>query len=237
MQKMLNLVSKTIKKFNLIESGDSVAVCVSGGKDSMVLLECLSRIKKYFNIDFDLMAITINLNFFGDYDNFDDVKKFCSQRDIFYFVEKSIIADVVFKIRNEKSACSLCSKMRKGLINSIAKRYGCNKVALGHSLDDAVETFLMNLFSAGKLACFAPKNYLSRIDLFQIRPLIFALESDILDVATRLKLPVVESRCYVNGKTNREVVKKFLKNEEFEFKNIKKLIFSAIKNSNLEGWN
>lgn len=237
LQKILNLVSRANKEFELIRSGDKIAVAVSGGKDSLVLLECLGLMKKYFNMGFDLIAVTVNLKFHGQYDDFSEVARLCENHNIPYSVIDSDIVDIVFNIRKERSACSLCSKLRKGLINSFAEQNGCNKVALGHSLDDLVETFLMNLFSSGKLGCFSAKNFMSRKQLIQIRPLIFVSEAEISAVAKKLKLPVVKSRCYVDGKTNREVVKKFLKKSEVEFKNIKQMIFGAIKRSNLEGWN
>lgn len=236
MQKIISLVSKAIKEFDLIKDGDKIAIAVSGGKDSLVLLLCLCQIKKYFKIKFDLIVITIGLKFDGVYDDFSKVADLCRSYNVPFFIENSSISEIVFEIRNEASPCSLCSKMRKGLINSIAKRHGCNKVALGHSLDDVVETFLMNLFSSGKLACFAPKIYLSRQKLEQIRPLVFVSEQQIQKSAVKLNLPVVRSRCYVDGRTNREVVKNFLKREDLEFKNIKNLIFGAIKRSNLKGW-
>ncbi len=229
LQKLINLVSRANKEFNLIEDGDYIAVAVSGGKDSLVLLEILCRMKTFFKIKFDLIAITVNLNFYNKFDDFSEVEKICEKYKVRYFVEKSTIADVVFNIRKEHSACSLCSKMRKGLINSIAEQQGCNKIALGHSLDDAVETFLMNLFSSGKLSCFLPKNYLSRKKLIQIRPLIFATEKEIELCATKLNLPVIKSRCYVDGKTNRAKVKQMLADEEKNFINLKQLIFGAIK--------
>lgn len=236
MQKIVNLVSSANKEFKLIENGDRIAVAVSGGKDSLVLLECLGIMKKYFKIKFDLIAITINLKFYEKYDEFFGVSKICEKYGIPYIVNNSDIVDVVFKIRKEHSACSLCAKLRKGLINSIAEQNGCNKVALGHSLDDVVETFLMNLFSSGKLGCFAPKSFMSRKKLMQIRPLVLVSEAKIAAVAKKLNLPVVRSRCYVNGKTNREVVKNFLKREELEFVNIKNMIFGAIRRSSFEGW-
>lgn len=236
LQKIVNLVSKANREFNLIEDGDKVAVAVSGGKDSLVLLECLCIMRKYFRISFDLVAITINLNFYGKYDDFSEVAKFCEKHAVSYVVYESAIVDIVFNIRKERNACSLCSKLRKGLINSIAKQQGCNKVALGHSLDDTVETFLMNLFSSGKISCFSPKNFMSRMGLSRIRPMIYVSEAKIAAVAKKLKLPVVKSRCYVDGKTNRQVIKNFLAREEAEFKDIKKMVFKAIRQSNLNGW-
>ena len=236
MQKIVNLVSKVNKEFNLIENGDKIAVAVSGGKDSLVLLECLSIMRRYFEIKFDLIAITINLKFHGKYDDFSEVAKLCKKNDVPYIIYDSDIVDIVFNIRKEKSACSLCSKLRKGLINSIAKQHECNKVALAHSLDDTVETFLMNLFSSGKFSCFGPKNFLSRAELIQIRPMVFLSETKIEAVAKKLNLPVVKSRCYVDGQTNRQVMKNFLKREEAEFKNIKTMVFGAISRSKLEGW-
>lgn len=127
---------------------------------------------------FDLEAITLDAGWDNDWSG---IASYCESLGVPFHLEKTNIAQVVFDIRKEKNPCSLCAKMRRGALHSIAKAHGCNKVALGHHLDDALETFLMSLTYEGRIHTFAPRAYLSRADITLIRPMIYVLESDIID--------------------------------------------------------
>ena len=157
MQKIFGLIKKAIDEFDLIETGDKIAIGVSGGKDSLLLLEGLCRVKKYLRLNFSIIAITLDLQFGGTPSNYDSVKNICDNYNIPYIIKLTDIGDVIFNIRKETHPCSLCARMRRGALHDIAKENGCNKIAFGHHLDDAVETFLMNLFNEGRIGCFAPK--------------------------------------------------------------------------------
>lgn len=226
---------KAIKTYNLIENGDKIAVGVSGGKDSLLLLQTLYEINKYIIKNFTLIAITIDLNFDKDMD-FSQVKRYCKEHNIPYFIKKTNIYNIVFENRQETNPCSLCSRMRAATLHDVAKEKGCNKIALGHHLDDVVETFIMNLFNEGRIGCFKPKTFLSRKEITSIRPFCFVKEESILKEIKKSELTVVKSPCPVDKKTNREKVKQLLLKEETLNKGLKDRIFHAIIKANLNGW-
>lgn len=225
-QLMLSFLRKGITKYNLIKDGDKIAVGVSGGKDSVALLKLLAEYKRFSPEKFEIVAITVDLNFNNAPADYSPIKKLCDQYNIEYFVEKTEIGTVVFDIRKESNPCALCSKMRKGALNTLAKKLGCNKVALGHHRDDLIDTFMLSLFYEGKLSTFAPKSYLDKMDLTLIRPLIFAKEVDITSFSK--DLPIVKSCCPANKKTKREYVKNVLKDIGQEIPNVRDMFFSAL---------
>jgi len=153
-----------------------------------------------------------------------------------YILERTRIGEIVFDIRKEKHPCSLCAKMRRGALHETAKAHGCNKLALGHHYDDAIETFMMNLFTEGRLGCFAPKSYLSKRDLWMIRPMVFAPERDVRKAAERNALPIVKSKCPADGTTSRQKMKEFLREREKEDDGFKFRLFGAMRRADLDGW-
>ena len=170
---------KAINEFDLIQDGDRIAVGVSGGKDSLVLLEGLIRLKRFIGIDYSIVAITLDPQFNGVQGDYSSVAELCDREGVEYRLERTHIGEIVFDIRKETNPCSLCAKMRRGALHDTAIEMGCNKIALGHHYNDAVETFVMNLFTEGRIGCFSPKTYLSKKDITLIRPLVFASESEI----------------------------------------------------------
>jgi len=167
---------KAIEDYNMIEDGDKIAVALSGGKDSISLLKGLKNLQIFYPKKFDLIAISVNPGF----ESFDTelLQKTCDEIGVPFFEEKYDISKIVFEDRKEKNPCSLCANLRRGILNSAAKREHCNKIALGHNLDDVIETFLMNLFFAGNISTFSPTSYMSRSGLTVIRPLVYASEKD-----------------------------------------------------------
>lgn len=236
MQKILGLMRKAIHEFDLIEDGDKVAIGVSGGKDSLILLEGLSRIKTFLPINLDIIAITLDLQFDNTPSDYSSIQAICDKYKIPYIVQTTNIADVVFNIKKEPHPCSLCARMRRGALHDAAKKNNCNKIAFGHHFDDAVETFIMNLFNEGRIDCFSPKTYLSRKDITLIRPLVFASEQEIIRVANKLDLKIVKNKCPVDGKTNRQATKEFLAEKEKSDPGFKDRIFGAIRRKNINGW-
>lgn len=225
-QKMLSVVRKGITKYKLIKDGDKIAVGVSGGKDSVTLLKLLAEYRRFSPERFSLIAISVDLNFKDNPTNFTPLKEFCQSIDVELFIEKTDIGQVVFDVRKESNPCALCSKMRKGALNNLAKKLGCNKVALGHHADDLTDTLLLSLFYEGRLSTFAPKSYLDKIDLTLIRPMVMVREADIISYAKNL--PITKSCCPANTLTKREYVKDVVKEISRTIPNIREMLFTAL---------
>ena len=234
LQKVIGKMRKAIEDFDMIQDGDKIAVGLSGGKDSITLLHALNNLRRYYDKKFELVAITIhpgNENF-----KTDKLKEMCNKMEIEYIEYMSNIFEVVFEIRKEKSPCSLCANMRRGMLNSIAIENGCNKIALGHHMDDVIETAVMNLFLNGNFNTFAPVTYLSRSDVKTIRPLIYVSEKELRSAARENNYPVIDKTCPKDGFTKREYIKELIKNTQVDIHDIKKNIFGAIKRSDIKGW-
>ena len=142
MQKMMGLLRRCVEDYNMIADGDKIAVGVSGGKDSLVLLKLMAELRRYHNKTFELQAITIDMGLGMD---FSGIGKLCEELNVPYTVVRTEIGPIIFDYRKEKNPCSMCAKMRRGALNQALKDLGCNKLALGHHYDDAVETFVMSL--------------------------------------------------------------------------------------------
>lgn len=236
MQRMLGYMRKAIQEFDLIQDGDKIGVGVSGGKDSVVLLKGLVMLKKFIGIDYEVVAITLDPRFNGKDGNYQAMQELCDELGIQYILQKTDIGDIIFEHRKEKHPCSLCARMRRGALHDICVANGCNKIALGHHYDDAVETFVMNLFIEGRIGCFSPKSYLSRKDISIIRPLVFAEEKEIRSCAKKNNLPIVKSKCPVDGTTKRQETKEFLKKMEKDSEGFKFRLFGAMRRGEVDGW-
>ena len=173
LQKLLSYVRRAVEDYHMIEQGDKIAVGVSGGKDSICLLLALKHLQRFYPKKFELEAITVSLGLPGAV--YDDIEAFCNEIGVHYTVVHTDIGQIIFHERKEKNPCSLCAKMRKGALNDMAEKLGCNKVALGHNKDDVVETFFMSLFYEGRINCFAPVSFLDRKQIYSIRPLMYVL--------------------------------------------------------------
>lgn len=224
MRKILSGLRKAIEEYHLIETGDKIAVGLSGGKDSLCLLSALSEYKKYIFSQFDLVAIAVDLT--NGKNNYKNLKTFCKKNGVNLEIVPSNVFEIVFEIRKEKNPCSLCANLRRGLLNSKAKDLGCNKVALGHHRDDLIETFILSLFFEGRLSTFKPKTYLSKTDLTVIRPMIFVEEKEIERIAKNL--PVLHNDCPADKHTEREKAKQVLTTLETKYPGCKEKIFNAI---------
>ena len=227
-------VRRAVDDYGMINEGDRVAVGVSGGKDSMLLLAALRQLQSYYPKRFELGAITIELGFEGM--DFTPVKRFCEERGIEYTCVKTDIKEVVFDVRQEDNPCSLCAKMRRGALNNTLRERGMNKLALGHHFDDAVETFMMSLLFEGRLSCFQPVTYLDRSGVTQIRPLIYAGEQRIANLAAALELPIVENPCPQDETSKRYEIKQLLKSMCAEYPDMKTKVFGAMQRLPLPGW-
>lgn len=234
LQKLLSYTRKAVDEYQMIEENDHIAVGISGGKDSLTLLYALHGLMRFYPKNFKLTAITIDLG----YENFDltPVSKLCEELEIPYYIVKSDIYHILFDIRKESNPCSLCAKMRKGALNEEVKKLGCNKVAYAHHKDDIIETMLLSLIFEGRFYSFSPKTYLDRMDLTVIRPLMFVDEMEICGFRNKYSLPVVESKCPVDGYTKRQYAKELLKQLNTEHPGARERMFHAILNGDLKGW-
>lgn len=233
MRKILSSMRRAIQDYNMISPNDKIAVGVSGGKDSLALLCALAAYRKFSEIPFEVMGITLNLGFDGvDYFS---VSSLCEEIGVEYVVKNTDIAQIIFDIRQEKNPCSLCSKMRRGALNDLAIEHGCNKVALGHHNEDVIETFFLSLFYEGRLNCFSPVTYLSRTDINVIRPFIYTSEGDIKGYARRTNLPIVHNPCPMDGASKRNDIKTFVNEKETLDHSFKTRMMHAIQ-TGLDDW-
>ena len=235
LQQVLSLVRKACEEYNMIEEGDKIAVGISGGKDSLTLLYALAHLRRFYPRKFELYAITVDLGF--DNLNLDKIKELCKDLEVDYTVVKTDIANIVFNERKEKSPCSLCAKMRKGALNDAMKQKGINKIAYAHHKDDVVDTMMMSLIYEGRFHTFSPVTYLDRTELYVIRPLMYMKEADVIGFVNKYNVPVVKSPCPVDKHTKREYVKDLLKEISKDNPGVKDRMFTAIKDSNIKGWN
>lgn len=234
MKRLLSFVRRAVDDYNMIEEGDVIAVGVSGGKDSLTLLETLATMRRFYPKKYEVKAITIDMGF--PEADFSSIKDFCDRLQVEYIIAKTEIAKIIFDVRKETNPCSLCARMRRGSLHSAAQQAGCNKVALGHHFDDAVETFMMNLFFEGRLGCFSPLTYLSNRKITLIRPLIYAEEKDVSYFARKRSLPIAKNPCPEDHNTERENMKKLLISLEHDNKGLRHRIFHAICKGELDGF-
>ncbi|MEA1961587.1 MAG: ATP-binding protein [Bacillota bacterium] len=214
-------------KYNLIETGDCVAVGISGGKDSLTLLYFLTLLKKYTPLQFDLIPIHLDLGWENDTT---PIKQFCESLGLSLYIEHTNIRQIVFDVREEHNPCSLCSNLRRGALNRTAKKLGCNKVALGHHMDDVVHTLLLSVLFEGRYHLFKPKTYLDRIDITVIRPMLYFEEKEVEDFIESKNIVTVTNRCVADGWTRREDMKKLTDDLCKRYPDAKQKILSSIEN-------
>ena len=234
MQRMLSYIRKAIDDYNMIEDGDKIAVGLSGGKDSITLLMALKALQRFYDKKFELVAISINPGF--EFFNGGFLKNLCQDIGVEYVEEETHIKEIVFDIRDEKNPCSLCANLRRGILNSVAIREGCNKIALGHNEDDVLETFFLNLLYGGNINTFAPKSYMDRSKITLIRPLIYAPEKSIKTFIKKNNIEVMPKVCPMDGVSKREDMKKLIWKFQKEIPNVKANIYGAIKRGKIKGW-
>ena len=233
-KRVLSFTRRAIDDYKMISAGDKIAVGISGGKDSLTLLCALAQLRRFYPEPFEIVAITVNMGLEGM--DFSAVAELCRRLDVPYHTVPTEIYKIIFEVRKEANPCALCAKMRRGALHTAAKELGCNKVALGHHFDDVVETFMLNLFFEGRLGCFQPVTYLSRMDIHLIRPMIYMPEKDVKYFTNKVGLPIVKSTCPADGATEREEMKKLLSTLERENKGLRYRIFGAIQRGGIDGF-
>ncbi len=236
MRRIVSRVRAAVDDYKMISAGDKIAVGVSGGKDSLLLLKALCELKRFYSNEFQLVAITVDMRFGKQDGDFSPIARLCEDYGVEYIVKPTDLYEIIFEVRKEENPCALCARMRRGILHDTAKELGCNKIALGHHLDDAAETFMMNLLLESRIGCFAPVTYLSRKDITMIRPLIYIREREAVAAADRLQLPVVESKCPANGLTKREDVKNLLQALSEQYGDVPERIIGAMQRGNIDRW-
>ena len=228
------LVRRCVEDYRMIDAGDTVAVGVSGGKDSLVTLTALARLRAFYPIPFTVHAITLETGTPGMC--FDAVADLCRQLDVPYTRIQVPVYDIVFNERKEKNPCSLCAKMRRGALCTALSERGITKLALGHHFDDAVETFLLSLVYEGRISCFQPVTHMTRTGVDQIRPMLYAGEVRIANLAKALALPIVETPCPEDRGSKRYEIKQFIRTMSQTYPDLRSKVFGAIQRAPLDGW-
>ncbi len=236
MNNVIGKVRRALDEYSMINDNDKVAIALSGGKDSVALLVALCEIKKYYSKKFEVIAITLDPCFNNKKTDFSSISKLCEKLNVQHIIKKTNLWEIIFDIRKERSPCSLCAKMRRGILHTVCIEHNCQRIALGHHQDDAIETFLMNLFHNGKLECFSPLSYLSRRNLFMIRPMILCNEKEIKNFIFNYNLPTCKSNCPMDGHTERENFKNLTNLIESKYPNLRKNLINSLKKSNLNNW-
>lgn len=236
MRHILGTLRRCDEEFNLIKDGDCIAVAVSGGKDSIALLNAMQLYRYFSKSKFTIKAVSVDLGQKGFFDS-EPIRKLCDKWGVEYHVIKTNIASIIFDDRKEKNPCSLCSKMRRGSIHDWCKENNCNKVALGHHREDAIETFMMSLLFEGRMSTLPPITWMDRSDIEQIRPLLFCPEKEIIKAVKKHNLPITKSKCPVDGKTNRENIKNLIKSfHNFSTEPEKYMLLALQKTHNYNLW-
>ncbi len=230
MKKILGTIRKADQEFGLIEEGDKIAIGVSGGKDSMVLLYALHLYQKFAPVKFELVGITLKLGFPGM--DFNPVVEFCEKHGIEYHLVDTQVYEIL-KLNADDSGripCSLCSKFKKAILINSAKELGCNKVTMAHHADDAVKTLVLNSMFNGYLSTFKPKMYLDRSDVTFIRPLVYCYEEELIKAAAK-HVPIVPSTCPMDKHTKREDVKTLLKKLYADYPMARQNLLNTLSNA------
>lgn len=230
-RKVKRLTGQAVGDFNLIEDGDRIAVAVSGGKDSYALLHILTELQRRAPINYELIAVNVDAGFQGyrkdvlaDYLNKCGFQTHMESTNCTQIIEE--------KKRPGSSYCAFCARLRRGVLYTVADRLGCNKIALGHHLDDFIETLLLNQFYVGKLAAMSPKLLADNKRHTVIRPLVYVEESDIIELAGQNEFPIIDCGCPVMGQEDqkRQRMKSLLAELQKENSYLKSSMIRALGN-------
>lgn len=221
-------IGKANEDHTLVEEGDHIAIGLSGGKDSTTLVWMMNEWRKFSPVNFKITAITLDMGWEGD---LSPLVSLCKELDIPYHIEKTKIGPIVFETRKESNPCSLCAKLRRGTLHNVAKNLGCNKVALGHHLDDVLETLLLCMSFESRIKTFKPKTYLDRADITLIRPMIYVEEKTILKIVKKLELPIIHNPCPANGYTKRKDMREVLDVWEKHSPELRDKLLGALRSS------
>lgn len=232
MKRLLGDIRRADTDFSMIEAGDHVAVGVSGGKDSLVLLRALHIYSQFSVKPFRITALTLKT---GDPFDVSPIRALCEELDIPYIVEECDLLYQLFEVRKAENPCALCARLRRGALIRMAKDAGCNKLALGHHREDAEETLLMSVLYEARLHTFHPVTHMDEQDITVIRPMIYAPEKDVIHLAKKLSVPVVKNPCPVDGHTTRQEIKELLNDLTRRYPRAKEYLLTALKDEKRYG--
>jgi len=229
-KKIINATSKAIKDFSMIEDDDFIMICISGGKDSYTMLDMMIHLQKYGNTKFNFIVVNMDQKQPGFPKEI--LPKYLNNLDLNYkIIEKDTYSIVKEKIPEGKTMCSLCSRLRRGTLYDLARDLNCNKIALGHHMDDIIETYFLNLFFSGKMEAMPPKYLIDKGDLMVLRPLSYCKESDIETYSKLMKFPIIPCNlCGSQTNLQRKKIKKMIQDWELTYPNRKAIIFNALQN-------
>lgn len=220
----------------MIDDGDVIAVGISGGKDSVALLYSLAKLREFYPKKFDLCGVSIDLGFDKSGNMFSETQKLMNELGVRYEIVKTQIFDIVFEERKEKNPCALCAKLRRGALVDAAKAMGATKLALGHHLNDTVETFMLTLMYEGRIGCFSPVTVYDDNGISVIRPMIYATESEVRALVKSADLPIAKNPCPNDGESKREEMKEYLRSFDKEHRGLYNRIIGALERGNIDGW-
>ena len=229
-KRLCRLAGQAIVDYNMIEAGDRVMVCVSGGKDSFTLLDILQKLQQRAPIDFELVAVNLDQKQPGF--PADVLPAYLQSTGLPFHIETQDTYSVVKKIVPEgKTMCSLCSRLRRGILYTVARRLGCNKIALGHHRDDIVATFFLNMFFGAKLKSMPPKLVSDNGEFMVIRPLAYVKEADTARWAEHMQLPIIPCNlCGSQEHLQRKQVGHMLKEWEKQHPGRTEMILQSLQN-------
>ncbi|MEZ0148629.1 MAG: tRNA 2-thiocytidine(32) synthetase TtcA [Candidatus Reddybacter sp.] len=223
-------VGTAIADYKMIEAGDKVMVCLSGGKDSYAMLEVLRNLQKTAPIDFELVAVNLDQKQPGFPEHV--LPEYLTEQGVpFHILEKDTYSIVTERVPENKTFCGLCSRLRRGSLYGFAQEIGATKIALGHHRDDIIETLFLNMFFGGKLKAMPPKLLSDDKKNIVIRPLAYCREDDLALLAEYKEFPIIPCNlCGSQENLQRQVIKDMLQTWEKEYPGRTETIFSAIKN-------
>ncbi len=230
LQKLYSYVRRALADYDMIISGDRVAVGISGGKDSLSLLYALAGLRRFYPASFEIEAITVDLGY-RDFD-LSGVSDLCRNLEVNYHIVKTSINQMI-----REGDCSLCARLRKGAFMTKVKDLSCNRIAYAHNRDDVVETMMMSLIYEGRFSTFEPVTCYEDNEVHVIRPLLYVPSEEVTGFCRRYHLPVVENPCPFEKSTERTYVRNLIREINHHAPDVKKRMMTAVQKGNLPGWN
>ena len=236
MKKLLSKTRAAADKYGMFGQNEKIAIGVSGGKDSLMLLRLMAAMREFHPSHFEITALCLDPCFGGMEADYSGIQLLCDELDVPLVIRRSRLGEIIFEERRESNPCSLCARMRRGILHNMTLEQGCTRLALGHHMDDAAATFWMNLTAGSRIASFSPVTYLDRKEIYLIRPMIFCHESEIQSAAERFRLPVMKSQCPADGCTQRSLAQKTIRELEKKYPGLTERIITAMQQGDVSDW-